>query len=132
MEFLPDISKWVQILLRWGHVFFAILWVGTSFTFNYLDNKLPKNLWDHIVNKEDYKDIIHPVIHKMEKKFEYLSFSEIQELNDIDKEKYYFEEEKQIHINPLLMEINHEMIDNDKRIYMIENTISGSYSDDDY
>jgi len=43
MEFLPDISKWIQILLRWGHVFFAILWVGTSFTFNYLDNKLPKN-----------------------------------------------------------------------------------------
>ncbi len=26
--------------------FFAILWVGTSFTFNYLDNKLPKNLKD--------------------------------------------------------------------------------------
>ena len=46
MEFLPDISKWAQILLRWGHVFFAILWVGTSFTFNYLDNKLPKNLKD--------------------------------------------------------------------------------------
>ena len=44
MEFLPDISKWIQVLLRWGHVFFAILWVGTSFTFNYLDNKLPKIL----------------------------------------------------------------------------------------
>ena len=44
MELLPDISKWAQILLRWGHVFFAILWVGTSFTFNYLDNKLPKSL----------------------------------------------------------------------------------------
>ena len=43
MEFLPDISKWTQALLRWGHVFFAILWVGTSFTFNYLDNKLSKN-----------------------------------------------------------------------------------------
>ena len=24
MEFLPDISKWIQALLRWGHVFFAI------------------------------------------------------------------------------------------------------------
>jgi len=46
MEFLPDISKWIQALLRWGHVFFAILWVGTSFTFNYLDNKLPKNSKD--------------------------------------------------------------------------------------
>ena len=44
MEFLPDMSKWIQALLRWGHVFFAILWVGTSFTFNYLDNKLPKSL----------------------------------------------------------------------------------------
>jgi len=43
MEFLPEISRWTQALLRWGHVFFAILWVGTSFTFNYLDNKLPKN-----------------------------------------------------------------------------------------
>ena len=43
MELLPDITKWTQALLRWGHVFFAILWVGTSFTFNYLDNKLPKN-----------------------------------------------------------------------------------------
>ena len=44
MEFLPDISKWIQVLLKFGHVFFAILWVGTSFTFNYLDNKLPKNI----------------------------------------------------------------------------------------
>ena len=44
MEFLPDISKWIQVLLKFGHVFFAILWVGTSFTFNYLDNKLPRNI----------------------------------------------------------------------------------------
>ena len=52
MEFLPDISKWIQILLRWGHVFFAILWVGTSFTFNYLDNKLPKNLKEKNIEAE--------------------------------------------------------------------------------
>jgi len=52
MEFLPDISKWIQALLRWGHVFFAILWVGTSFTFNYLDNKLPKNLKEEDIEAE--------------------------------------------------------------------------------
>ena len=40
MEFLPYISKWIEILLRWSHVMFAILWVGNSFLFNYLDNKL--------------------------------------------------------------------------------------------
>ena len=43
MEFLPYISKWIEILLRWSHVMFAILWVGNSFLFNYLDNKLEKN-----------------------------------------------------------------------------------------
>ena len=44
MEFLPDISKWIQVLLRWGHVFFAILWIGTSMTFNFFDNKMRKNI----------------------------------------------------------------------------------------
>ena len=44
MEFLPDISKGIQVLLRWGHVFFAILWIGTSMTFNFLDNKMRKNI----------------------------------------------------------------------------------------
>ena len=43
MEFLPYIYKWIEILLRWSHVMFAVLWVGNSFLFNYLDNKLEKN-----------------------------------------------------------------------------------------
>jgi len=43
MEFLPYIYKWIEVLLRWSHVMFAILWVGNSFLFNYLDNKLEKN-----------------------------------------------------------------------------------------
>ena len=44
MEFLPNVSKWIEILLRWSHVFFAITWVGNSYLFNYLDNKLKKNM----------------------------------------------------------------------------------------
>ena len=43
MELLPYIFKWIEVLLRWSHVLFAILWVGNSFLFNYLDNKLEKN-----------------------------------------------------------------------------------------
>jgi len=43
MEFFPYISKWIEIFLRWSHVMFAILWVGNSFLFNYLDNKLEEN-----------------------------------------------------------------------------------------
>ena len=43
MEFIPYTLKWLELILRWGHVLFAILWVGNSFLFNYLDNKLEKN-----------------------------------------------------------------------------------------
>ena len=43
MELLPYTFKWIEVLLRWSHVLFAILWVGNSFLFNYLDNKLEKN-----------------------------------------------------------------------------------------
>ena len=43
MELLPYTFKWAEVLLRWSHVLFAILWVGNSFLFKYLDNKLEKN-----------------------------------------------------------------------------------------
>ena len=43
MELLPYTFKWIEVLLRWSHVLFAILWIGNSFLFNYLDNKLEKN-----------------------------------------------------------------------------------------
>ena len=44
MELSPLILKWFTFLLRWGHVFFAITWIGNSYLFNYLDNKLKKNI----------------------------------------------------------------------------------------
>ena len=44
MEFLSYIFEWIEILLRWSHVMFAILWIGNSFLFNFLDNKLEKNM----------------------------------------------------------------------------------------
>ena len=52
MEFLPYIYKWFEVLLRWAHVMFAILWVGNSFLFNYLDNKIEKNTESKEVDAE--------------------------------------------------------------------------------
>ena len=54
MELLPYISKWIETLLRWSHVMFAILWVGNSFLFNYLDNKLNKNISSDDIDGEGY------------------------------------------------------------------------------
>tara|TARA_B110000438_G_scaffold12062_1_gene11791 strand:- start:9632 stop:10543 length:912 start_codon:yes stop_codon:yes gene_type:complete len=54
MDFLPYTIKWLELALRWGHVLFAILWVGNSFLFNFLDNKLNKNVSSNIIDGEGY------------------------------------------------------------------------------
>ena len=54
MDILPYSLKWLELILRWGHVLFAILWVGNSFLFNYLDNKLNKNISSNISDGEGY------------------------------------------------------------------------------
>ena len=54
MDILPYSLKWLELILRWGHVLFAILWVGNSFLFNYLDNKLNKNISSNITDGEGY------------------------------------------------------------------------------
>ena len=54
MEIVAYTFKWLELVLRWGHVLFAILWVGNSFLFNYLDNKLNKN--KKKMKKDDQKN----------------------------------------------------------------------------
>ena len=54
MEFIPYTLKWLELILRWGHVLFAILWVGNSFLFNYLDNKLNKDISSKDIDGEGY------------------------------------------------------------------------------
>jgi len=54
MELLNYSMKWLELILRWGHVLFAILWVGNSFLFNYLDNKLNKNITSDDIDGEGY------------------------------------------------------------------------------
>ena len=54
MELVPYVLKWLELVLRWGHVLFAILWVGNSFLFNYLDNKLNKDISSEDIDGEGY------------------------------------------------------------------------------
>jgi len=54
MEFIPYTLKWLELILRWSHVLFAILWVGNSFLFNYLDNKLNKDISSEDIDGEGY------------------------------------------------------------------------------
>ena len=54
MDILAYTLKWSEVVLRWGHVLFAILWVGNSFLFNYLDNKLNKRITSRDIDGEGY------------------------------------------------------------------------------
>jgi uncharacterized membrane protein len=41
-EWWPIILEWLQMLTRWTHIFAAIMWVGTTYYFTWLDAQLHK------------------------------------------------------------------------------------------
>src|SRR2546426_12434345 len=36
------LTEWINLLLRWAHVFAAILWVGTTYFFTWLDGEFSR------------------------------------------------------------------------------------------
>ena len=94
-------------------------------------NSLPKELWSHIVNKEDYKGLIRPVPVKMKKSFEYLTTKEIYDLNEMERENYFRDKETQMELDPNLTKIYDEMNEEDERTAYLE-YVSTDESIDDY
>ena len=39
MRLPPNVNEWLNLLLRWFHVFSAILWVGSTYYFTWLDGR---------------------------------------------------------------------------------------------
>jgi uncharacterized membrane protein len=39
MRLSPEVSEWLNLLARWFHVFAAILWVGSTYYFTWLDGR---------------------------------------------------------------------------------------------
>jgi hypothetical protein len=94
-------------------------------------NALPKELWSHIVNKEDYKGLIRPVPVKMKKSFEYLTTKEIYDLNDMERDNYFRDKETQMELDPNLTKIYDEINEEDERTAYLE-FVSSDESIDDY
>lgn len=92
-------------------------------------NTLPSNLWQHIVNKEDYKGLISPVITR-NNEFQYLTHSEVKNMDVDEREKYYDEREEQIVLNPEYLEIREELEREDMRTEEIEGNSMTSDNDD--
>jgi uncharacterized membrane protein len=39
MRISPNVSEWLNLLVRWTHVFTGILWIGTTYFFTWLDGR---------------------------------------------------------------------------------------------
>ncbi len=39
MDIPPFVSEWLNLLVRWSHVFAGILWIGTTYFFTWLDGR---------------------------------------------------------------------------------------------
>jgi len=93
---------------------------------------LPKDLWSHTVNKSDYEGLLRPVTNQTKNKFEYLTLSEIQNMTESDRSKYYEEKDKQIEINPELVMFREELEEEEYRTSFIEDSSESDYYNDDY
>lgn len=94
---------------------------------------LPKNYSHLVLNKEDFC-YLRPITKLPKQKFNYLSFSEIQELTDKQREQYYKDKDSKLELDPLMLELYKEFEDEDRNTYYIENIESSSDNEsyDDY
>ena len=90
----------------------------------YDSNSIPTNFSSHIVNKEDYKNLIRPIPIQIKKEFEYLTYEEINCLTEEEKLKYISEKNKQIHLNPITYEIYDEIHFEDQKTSYLESLSS--------
>lgn len=79
----PELTEWIEMLLRWAHIFAGIMWVGATFFFTWLDGrftelekspgkpgeKAEKNVWMvhsggfYLVEKQKRPQMMPQVLH---------------------------------------------------------------------
>ena len=96
------------------------------------ERRFPKNLWSHIVNKEDYKGLISPIIPRKGNEFCLLTHDELKCMDVDDIEKYYQEKDEQLCMDHELEKIHDEILNEDIRTEFLERDSSSDEYLDDY
>lgn len=99
-----------------------------------LDPMLPRDYGKLILNREDFCYWAIPILPKKSKSFEILTFEEVRQLSDSEREKYYKEKENHLINDSMISELYRDLEREDEFTYNIENNEStGSESEyDDY
>ena len=66
-----DLNEWLNLIVRWTHVFVAILWIGQTYFFTWLDRTLHKegNVWMvhsggfYVVDKQTTPQLLPKTLH---------------------------------------------------------------------
>ena len=87
---------------------------------------LPKSIWPFVQNKDDFNKDPRPITLSKSVDFQYLTYGEIQDLNDLDKAEYYRQKDNQL--DGAKKELYDEMEQEDERTAQAYD--SGEYSDD--
>ena len=96
-----------------------------------LDPMLPKNYGKLILNREDFCFWAIPIVPQKTKKFEILTYEEIQKLTDSEKENYYKQKDYSIELDTQKMDLYNELELEDMNTYYIEN-FENTTSESDY
>jgi uncharacterized membrane protein len=51
MEINPELNAWLNLILRWTHIFAAIMWVGSTYYFTWLDGRMTEEERESAVGK---------------------------------------------------------------------------------
>ena len=94
---------------------------------------IPRNYSRYVLNKDDFC-YLRPIISKKEEKFEILTFDEIHNMTDYEKEIYYSEKERYMGLDIQKLELYEEIENEDMNTFLIENEeyLSGDEKSDDY
>ena len=96
------------------------------------DGRLPANYSHLVMNKEDFS-YLRPYVSTKKTKFEILTYDEIQNMNDIERDNYYRQKENHISLDARKQELYEELEREDMTTFSIENcdyTSSDSEYDD--
>jgi len=96
-------------------------------------HNFPKNYGNLIINKEDFKYDLIPIVKREKKEFEFLTYEEIQNLDINERNEYYTKRDDYVSMDASKLELYEEIEKEEMKTFYIENEeVTSEEEFDDY
>ena len=96
------------------------------------EDKFPSKYGRLILNKHDFEYNLIPIVPKQKHKFELLSYEEIQNMSEIERDNYYTQKENELIIDSNLVKIYEEIENEEKNTYDIEQVLMQNSEEEEF